>query len=244
MNPLMGDPPPRDRLWPINPPGELPLNARPKRSHVRVFCHDPIKRLVCVLIGVSKSRDWPLPIISDYRCNAQSSQCLPYKPILRPMTALPVSAIEKKRHQPICARVSIVDVHHELMLLQKSACLDRIEPGNSTLLIASKPACSSAFIAALAHAPHTIVDDIFSHFKCFMTVATPKRLLYHRATMPTDLAHNADRSSKTAWMIACGKAFFAGQSTPQSKRKSSQSAANGRPGASIEMASRLILTDW
>ena len=43
----------------------------------------------------------------------------------------------------------------------------------------------------------TKVDTNFSHFKCFMAVATPKLLLYHAATMPTDLATNERQSSMT-----------------------------------------------
>ena len=139
----------------------------------------------------------------------------------------------KKRHQPICARVSIVDVHHKLVFWQKSACLDRIEPGNSTLLIASKPACSSAFIAPLLMPTHTIVPTIVvSHFKYFMAIATPKRLLYHPATMPTDLAHNTDRSSKTTWMIACEDTHSSlGRGHSKANENPSQSAPSSSPSA-------------
>ena len=65
-----------------------------------------------------------------------------------------------------------------------------------------------------------------------MTVATPKRLLYHRATMHADLAQNTDRSSKTTWMIACEDAPSSlGRGHSKANENPSQSAPNGRPNA-------------
>ena len=65
-----------------------------------------------------------------------------------------------------------------------------------------------------------------------MTVATPKRLLYHRATMHADLAHKTDRSSKTTWMIACEDAPSSlGRGHSKANENPSQSAPNGRPNA-------------
>ena len=73
-----------------------------------------------------------------------------------------------------------------------------------------------------------------------MTVATPKRLLYHRATMHVDLAQNTDRSSKTPLMIACEDAPSSlSRGNSKANENPSQSAPNGRPNA-LRISCRLV----